>query len=98
MLSSVYEPNVFNDIYTTLSQQINDRRFDDHRWAELPSLNSAVDRVADAIEALEGRIRRRTEAEAFRFRAAVRVLLLNLYTVWTFHHATKLGISLDANA
>lgn len=39
----------------------------------------------------------RTRDEAIRFRVAIRVLLLNLFAVWSIHPATKLGIPLDAN-
>src|SRR3954465_13047765 len=50
------------------------------------------------IESLEGRVRARTRHEAIRFRVAIRVLLLNLFAAWSIHPATRLGVSLDANA
>jgi hypothetical protein len=82
----------------TRSMLPKDRRFDDHRWAKSSSLNSVVDQLANAIESLEGRVRARTRHEAIRFRVAIRVLLLNLFAAWSIHPATRLGVSLDANA
>jgi hypothetical protein len=78
--------------------KLKEKRFDVHRCADTLSLNAAVEMLAGEIEALDGRARKRTQAEAFRFRTAIHVLLLNLLAAWSIHPAAKLGISLAANA
>jgi len=60
-----------------------DRRFDEFQWAESSSLNGVVDQLANDIESLEERKQARTCGEAFRFRVAIQVLLLNLFAAWS---------------
>jgi hypothetical protein len=97
VITVAYEPSMSDEILTDRIKP-KDKRFDVHQCADTAPLNAAVEMLAGEIEALEGRARKRTQAEAVRFRVAIRVLLLNLFAAWSLDPLTKLGISLDANA
>jgi hypothetical protein len=73
---------------------IQSRPLDVNVWADYPELTGVLDALARKIDSDR---RKRASEEAKRFREALRVLVLGLYTAWKADPDLQVGINLNAN-